>query len=503
VTGGYLLVTALLTALTMTGWRGVAVSAFGTALIVDGVYLQVAHEWLGHTVSIDVALAAYVVAACLLGSFRTGLKVGVWQSLLMVIALRCEESGLVPAAAGLAGVDREPALIRDLVLIWFVVMITSIAASLNERELRRRRYDTEALERLATGMLADHRSQDVMNRLVDFLAEEMSGCRAVVVRRLYDDGNRHLELMAQAGTAEMTGGGQGRPATPYVLAAGGSSAFLDLAEASDSYALALRLNPEDDPALAAVLPAGRRLVAARLRTETATRCPLWLVVEMGAVRGFGSRVEQRSLDVVTQAAALAAISLSRAELLEQAERDAFTDGLTGLANRRAFDAALRTLEQNWLTRSVPYGVVLAELDHFRSVNDRFGRLTGDRLLQAVAAVFADVTDIRGARTTDAIVAARYVDDGFALLVPGATPEQVLAYAERIRGAIRGIDDPMQVSASFGVATVSHGVVTEGQTGGSTADDVVFMAGAALLRAKALGRDRVVTAEDTIQAVPVR
>jgi hypothetical protein len=67
---------------------------------------------------------------------------------MLVIAWRGEQSGLFPAVAGTTGISRESLVVTDTVVLWLVVIVTSVAGSINERELRRRRYDAEALANL-------------------------------------------------------------------------------------------------------------------------------------------------------------------------------------------------------------------------------------------------------------------------------------------------------------------------------------------------------------------
>ena len=132
--------------------RPFAMRAFGSSLLLDGLYLQFQHEVLGYHLPVDVALAAELVAVCLLASFRTGLKIALWQSLLLFVAVRGQDSGLFPTPAVMAGVDRDQILLADMVLLWLVVVITAVATSVNERELRRRRYDAETLAMLAADL---------------------------------------------------------------------------------------------------------------------------------------------------------------------------------------------------------------------------------------------------------------------------------------------------------------------------------------------------------------
>jgi diguanylate cyclase (GGDEF)-like protein len=156
--------------------------------------------------------------------------------------------------------------------------------------------------------------------------------------------------------------------------------------------------------------------------------------------------------------------------LEEAAR---TDALTGLANRRAFDEAL-TREFAVATRaSRPMCVVMADVDHFKQYNDRFGHAAGDAVLVNVARTLA-------LNTRPGDVVARLGGEEFALALPGIAVEQALAVVARIADALRAVsEDDGRVTCSFGVAEIG----TDGPGG------VLRRADAALYRAKTAGRDR--------------
>ncbi len=136
------------------------------------------------------------------------------------------------------------------------------------------------------------------------------------------------------------------------------------------------------------------------------------------------------------------------ELIEQ-------DPLTGIANRRGLETALAAL--TYQPASVLHTLVLIDLDGFKDINDSFGHLVGDQLLQAVADVLG-----RHIRTLD--LAARIGGDEFALLMVGCAPAEALAKAETIRREIQHIrlpdlprpDDTPLVSASIGLSQFEVG-----------------------------------------------
>jgi diguanylate cyclase (GGDEF)-like protein len=451
--------------------RPFALRAFGSSLLLDGLFLQYQHEVLGHRLPVDVALAAELVAVCLLASFRTGLKIAVWQSLLLLVAVRAEEVRLFPQLTAFADVDRDQLLLADMALLWLVMGTTAVATSVNERELRRRRYDAETLAQLATRLHGDEHPDAVLGRLLDVVVDELDAARAVVVRA-DDDGV--LELVAARG-------GTPAPAAPPRGTA--VSALLEHARLGDEPTRALRLDPLLDPWLDAALPGAERLVVVRVaRTDGAD---VWLVTELGRRRG--NRAQRRVLSSLQQAAGTAALAYTRAELLAEARRAAVTDGLTGVANRRSFDAELDRLDRAWHEQGLPYALVLVDVDHFKAVNDALGHQAGDEVLQVVAELLA-----RATRAGD--VAARYGGEEFALLLPGADAATACAVAERARLALHDVHEPIRISASFGVACAP--------IDGDSPAALVEAADDALLHAKRTGRDRVVLAGPAVPSLTV-
>lgn len=426
----------------------VAVKAFGISLLIDGLFLTCAHERLGHRASADVVIAAALVAVCLLASFRTGLKLALWQSLLVLVAWRGQETGLLPAQGGSAAGPREITAATDLVLLWLVVITTSVAAAINERELRRRRYDAEALERLATALLADDRAEAVAERLVSFLTSELGVQHAVLTGRSGPDGT--------------------------------GSALLDLAAAQSGATLALRLDPLRDAGLTRALPRAARLAAVPLGIAAPSGEAMFLVLAFGSATWRNARVERRVLAAATQAAATAAIALSRAQLLDQTRREAVTDGLTGLANRRAFEAALGTCEQGWREQGRPYALIMIDVDRFKSVNDLHGHQIGDEVLSGVAVVLAELAPMGQPRA----VVARYGGEEFAVILPGSDTAMAATLAERLRIGVRESRQAVPITISLGVAGVPED---------ADAQTVVRVADDALRLAKESGRDRVMVA----------
>jgi len=173
------------------------------------------------------------------------------------------------------------------------------------------------------------------------------------------------------------------------------------------------------------------------------------------------------------------LGISHVERLESLKKDAATDGLTGLANRKAFLERL-AVDLSRLDGRHPCGVVLLDIDHFKRVNDTYGHPFGDVVLRDVASVLR-----KGVRRGD--TAGRYGGEEFVLYFHMANAEQAREGAERFRRRIRQIrfaheGKEIGVTASFGVACAPHH--------GIGVDALLKHADEALYLSKQRGRDRV-------------
>lgn len=179
---------------------------------------------------------------------------------------------------------------------------------------------------------------------------------------------------------------------------------------------------------------------------------------------------------------LVVASFTMAELsYEQQTRDlrarATVDGLTGLLNRSAFldlaENELRRLRRTGTTASL----ILADLDHFKTINDQFGHSAGDSALQAFARAC-----VGSVRSTDLV--GRYGGEEFILLLPGVTPDRAQEIAADISVRLHQTGS----AAVPRLPTVSYGIASTG-SGPDGLDAAVVLADAALYQAKTLGRDR--------------
>ncbi|OLV16106.1 diguanylate cyclase/phosphodiesterase (GGDEF & EAL domains) with PAS/PAC sensor(s) [Deinococcus marmoris] len=174
---------------------------------------------------------------------------------------------------------------------------------------------------------------------------------------------------------------------------------------------------------------------------------------------------------------LTAAQTRTAELMARLEQHANEDALTGLPNRRAFDAAL-----DRVSRSQQISVVLCDIDHFKAVNDRFSHLVGDEVLRHVAAL------LRGQLHRGDLLA-RYGGEEFVLLLTGASEAATLELCEDLRRATENHDwstvrPGLSLTISLGVAVAQLNPAT------LAVQDVMQSADDALYAAKNAGRNRV-------------
>lgn len=164
--------------------------------------------------------------------------------------------------------------------------------------------------------------------------------------------------------------------------------------------------------------------------------------------------------------------------LDVCEEAAFTDHLTGLANRRRFERQLEREVNRTQRLGHPLSVLMIDIDNFKSVNDSFGHDVGDEALRGFGKVLRE-----GTRGID--LAARIGGEEFAVLLVETELHRAIEVAERLRIAIRNMPVPSadHITASFGVA--------ECPSSAQTADDVLKVADTFLYQAKARGRNQVV------------
>jgi diguanylate cyclase (GGDEF)-like protein/putative nucleotidyltransferase with HDIG domain len=185
--------------------------------------------------------------------------------------------------------------------------------------------------------------------------------------------------------------------------------------------------------------------------------------------------------------------IHRSLSVPQLQEEARVDPKTGLFNARHFAVALNEELLRAERFERPLSLVMADLDLLRDINNTYGHLAGDAVLQGIAEVFREQL-----RQYD--VPARFGGEEFAILLPETPPEQAFEIAERIRRAVadRAYDvetssDPIRATVSIGVAGFPRD--------GSDANELIHQADLAVYRAKLQGRNRVLDASSEPLLVP--
>jgi diguanylate cyclase (GGDEF)-like protein len=431
------------------GW---VVSVLRATLVLDAAYLTVGTHLTGEGHSpLHYALLLHLAAVTLMASARTGLALAGLDTVLLV-GLRAAVSGgwLAETAPATSSPALQQLLIL-LVVLWIVALTTGALSVLNRRELRRRRHDLDALTLLTERVERAARPAAVAQLLLDAVVSTYGLKRGVVVA--VRDGA--LELLA------LSEQHQDVPRS-------GASAVVERAHREHATQLVRLLDPAEDPWLVELLPGAGSVLVVPLLADTR---PLGALV----VEGGGRVAAQRRLvGGLERSAAYGALALRNAALMESVLRLAATDGLTGIANRRAFEDTLER-ELARATRAAEYvSLVMVDLDHFKALNDSLGHQAGDQVLRETATALAG--ECREFDTP-----ARYGGEEFAVILPGCGPEQAHDIAERLRRAVCTTSRSAPISASAGVATFpAHA---------GDADSLVRAADEALYAAKRAGRDR--------------
>ncbi|MFC7342570.1 GGDEF domain-containing protein [Saccharopolyspora griseoalba] len=256
-----------------------------------------------------------------------------------------------------------------------------------------------------------------------------------------------------------------------------------------------RWNPLTFFALGVVLLMMRAIVVAggiRLRNPAAKRQAVMgepidvLLGIVAASLGGLLAVAMHAQPVSVLLAAPAMVLLDLAGQLPTWRRSAQRDGKTGLSNAEHWERTARMELLRARQRGHPVAVLLADLDHFKKVNDEIGHLAGDTVLAAVAMMLQG--NVRG---DDAV--GRFGGEEFVVLLPGTDPQTACKVAERIRQAAASLSVPARDirgnHRDLTDLTVSVGVATTSRFGYDLTD-LLVAADAAMLAAKANGRNAI-------------
>lgn len=177
-----------------------------------------------------------------------------------------------------------------------------------------------------------------------------------------------------------------------------------------------------------------------------------------------------------------------------------TDGLTGIANRRAFDDFLKKSVSSSLEAAMPLSLVLLDVDHFKKFNDTYGHPIGDQALISVAKVLRNSAEEKNKGNAAEVFCARYGGEEFAMVMMGADVASAFRYADSVRKNIESYNfiirdrggavtqSNITITASFGVAQMGAG-----KKGSSVKilESLIEDADAALYSAKMQGRNMTV------------
>jgi len=157
--------------------------------------------------------------------------------------------------------------------------------------------------------------------------------------------------------------------------------------------------------------------------------------------------EHRDLQILQTIADFAGLAIERAYYLRGVQRLALTDPLTGLPNRRAFEQVLAREVERCRRHRTPFSLLMLDVDHFKTINDRYGHSAGDEALKAVALVLN-----QSVRKVD--LAARIGGDEFAVLLPGTEAAPAALVAQRFQRHLqeRNRDGGVPLAVSVGVRT---------------------------------------------------
>jgi diguanylate cyclase (GGDEF)-like protein len=212
------------------------------------------------------------------------------------------------------------------------------------------------------------------------------------------------------------------------------------------------------------------------------KTPIGCLVVAAKTPGVFTKNRQEILEIL---AAQIAIKVKLGQAHEQLGLQATTDGLTGLVNHQTFQHGCEVMLERAKRNDTPLCLLLADLDHFKKINDNFGHPFGDLVLRKVATVMAETV-----RTVD--LAARYGGEEFAIILENCDGKSGLVLAEKIRARIAQLqlisgDKTLTVTLSIGIAVFPEN--------GSDKPSLIELADQALYRAKNAGRNQTVLCSD--------
>jgi len=209
-----------------------------------------------------------------------------------------------------------------------------------------------------------------------------------------------------------------------------------------------------------------------VQTTVAAGCA-WMINSLVAAT-VGVHLIRTTVLVAACACPAVIVQLLRREL----DKAVLTDPLTGLANRRALELQFPAQVARARRDRLPIAVLLADIDHFKQINDQFGHLSGDEVLRVVARAV-----VAGVRSRDLVV--RFGGEEL-VVVLAAPPDQVREIGERIRREVEQVTTPRPVTVSIGAAWTAPGAPER-----DLLDSLMRQADTRMYEAKNTGRNRAV------------
>ncbi len=198
----------------------------------------------------------------------------------------------------------------------------------------------------------------------------------------------------------------------------------------------------------------------------------------------GRAATEQQVEILSAVAGQLALAVTNAKLYAFAKYNSFHDPLTGLGNRNLLETRLHEDMSRARRYGTHFSIAMIDVDHFKSLNDRYGHLAGDHFLKELAAILKEK-----ARKSD--IVARYGGEEFTIIMPSTPGEQAMIFLDRLRAIVARHDFPIDGQEGHVRLTISIGVADSRHCEGDSAKAILRLADQALYEAKEQGRNRVV------------